>query len=156
HLRDAERFGEVAGDAEVHGFDGARLGREAGDDDDRQIALVALRFTDDGEAIHARHLEVGDQQVVRIHAHALERGAAVRRDVDVVLGQRERFRQQIADAGFVVDDKDARTRVASGWTGRRRGGRRRGCRARAAARTLAVEPRIDVALAETPLAPDAD
>ena len=37
HLRDAERLREIAGDAEVDRFDGARLGREAGDDDDRQV-----------------------------------------------------------------------------------------------------------------------
>src|SRR5262249_28753124 len=55
---------------------------------------------------------------------------------------------------LVVDDEDARPRRAGSRTRGRRGGR---CRARtAAARTLAVEPRVDVALAEAPLPADAD
>src|SRR2546430_3700682 len=45
--------------------------------------------------------------------------SSVGRDVDVVLGERERLRQQIADARLVVDNQDARTR----GRGRRAGGR---------------------------------
>ena len=89
-----------------------------------------------------------------IQPHPLERGAAVGRDVDVVFGERQRLRQQIADARLVVDDEHARARRA----GRRRGGAGAagaGAR-RAAARPLAVEPGVDVALAEPPLAADAD
>src|SRR6185295_13214700 len=52
HLRHPKRLGQVAGDAEVHRFDRARLGREAGNDDHRQVGLVPLRLADDGEAVH--------------------------------------------------------------------------------------------------------
>ena len=89
-----------------------------------------------------------------IQPHPLERRAAVGRDVDVVLGERQRLRQQIADARLVVDDEDARARVAGRRT--RAGAAAAGARARAAARPLAVEPGVDVALAEAPLAADAD
>jgi hypothetical protein len=71
------------------------------------------------------------------------------------LGERERFGQQVANAGLVVDDEHARTGIA----GRRTGWRRQPARPQrhaTAARTLAVEPRVDVALAEPPLPSDAD
>ena len=54
-------------------------------------------------------LQVGDQQVVarrlRMRSSALRR---VGRGVDVVLGERQRLRQQLADARLVVDDEHAR------------------------------------------------
>ena len=62
---DAERLREVAGDAEIHRFDGARLGREPGDDDDRQSRADLLDLADQRQAVHAGHLQVGNQQVVR-------------------------------------------------------------------------------------------
>src|SRR4029077_5430070 len=57
-----------------------------------------------------------------------------------------------ADARLVVDHEHARPRGAGCGTRRRR---RCGSRAGAAAKPLAVEPGVDVALAETPLAADA-
>src|ERR1700752_252530 len=52
HLRHAERFGQVTSDAEVHGFDRARFGREAGDDDDRKVAPEAFGFANQRKAVH--------------------------------------------------------------------------------------------------------
>src|SRR5262249_3620633 len=70
----------------------------------------------------------------------------------VVLGERERLRQQIADRRLVVHYEHART---AGHRHRRRFGRA-GRGAGPAARALRLEPRVDVALAEPPLAPHAD
>ena len=58
----------------------------------------------------------------------LERRAAVGRDVDVVFRERERLRQQIADARLVVDDEDAR-RAPLPARGRGAQARRAGARA---------------------------
>src|SRR3954470_8409084 len=150
HAWHTEGLGEIARDAKIHGFDGAGLVREASDDDHGEIGFQPARFADHGEPVDAGHLQVGDQQVIGNDAQALERGAAVGRHVHVVFGERERLRQQVADRRLVVDDEDARAAGGGLTRGRRRGG------ARTAARTLALEPRVDVALAEPPLAADAD
>src|SRR5262252_7120957 len=114
HLRHAEGLGQVAGHAEIHRFDRARLGGEPGDDDHRQVRLVALRFADDREAVHAGHLQVRDQEIVRIEPHPLQCRSSVGGDVDVVFGERERLREEVADARLVVHDEDAGTRGAPG------------------------------------------
>src|SRR5207244_2632151 len=66
------------------------------------------------------------------------------------IGERKRLRQQIADAGFVIHDENSRT-LRGGARRRRRGGGGGGSRP-PAARTLTIEPRVDIALAEAPLA----
>ena len=124
--RHAEGLGEIARHAEVDRLDRAGLGREAGDDDDREVGLEPARLADDREPVDARHLQVGDEQVVGDDAQPLERGAAVGREVDVVLGQRQRLRQQIADRRFVVDDEHARPAAGGAAAGARR--RRRAAR----------------------------
>src|SRR5207247_5401131 len=53
------------------------------------------RRSSDLEAIHSRHLEIRDQQIVRINAHPVECGTAVGRDIDIVFGERERLREQV-------------------------------------------------------------
>src|SRR5207244_7437134 len=82
-------------------------------------------------------------------AQLVEGRAPVRGDVDVVLGQGQRLREQIANAGLVVYDENARPPVGLGSLADRPD-------VFGAARSLAVEPRIDVALAEAPLAADPD
>lgn len=54
-----ERFGEIAGDAQVGGLGRTRFRREASDDDDRQVGVQPSRLLNDGEAIHAWHLQEG-------------------------------------------------------------------------------------------------
>ena len=56
-------------------------------------------------------LQVGDQQVVGTSrfAQPVERRCRIGRGVDVVLRQRQRLRQQVADARLVVDDEHAVT-----------------------------------------------
>ena len=94
-----------------------------------------LDLADQRQAVHARHPQVGDQQVVVAPSRTRPSAVAgVGRGVDVVFRQRQRLRQQIADARFVVHDEHARAAVARGWRGRGRRRRRptasAGCPAR--------------------------
>src|SRR5262245_51491007 len=145
HARYTEGLRQISRHAEVDCLNGAGFAREAGDDDDRDVRLESSRFANDGEAVDARHLEIGDQQIVRDDAQPLERGSSVGREIDVVLGQRERLRKQIPDCGLVIDDEHARP-PGDGYG---RGAQGAGA---ALTRPLAFEPGIDVAFAEPPLA----
>src|SRR5205085_6875883 len=72
-----------------------------------------------------------------------------RRQVDVVFGEGKRLRQQVPDRRLVINDEH------TGAAGR--GSCVAGRRSRSnGAGTLALEPGVDVALAETPLPPDAN
>ena len=153
HLRDAERLGQIAGDAEVHRFDRARLGGEAGDDDDRQVGLVALGLANDRRG--------------RPCPASSGRRSADRRDTSACRSSAERPSGATStsySASASVFDSRSRMLASSSTTrtrgravaGAGRGGpRARRAVPRAAARALAVEPRVDVALAEPPLAADA-
>ena len=90
------------------------------------IRLQTPRFADHGQAVDARHLEVRDQEVVGNEAEPLERRAPVGRQIDVVFGERERLREEIANRRLVVDDEDA-----GPARGRRRRARRAGSALRA-------------------------
>src|SRR5687768_9774796 len=83
-------------------------------------------------------------------AQALDRSAAVGCRVYIVLGERQRLGQQLADARFIVDNENSRT---IGSTRRTIGYRGRG--AALAARPLRIEPCIDIAFTESPLPSDA-
>src|SRR5260221_7857069 len=108
HPWHAEGLRQVARDAQVDRLDGARFVREPGDDDDRKVGFEPAGLADDREAGYARHLEIGDEEIVGNDPQPLERRPAVGRQVDVVLRQRERFRQQVADRRLVVHHEDAR------------------------------------------------
>ena len=149
-MRHLERLGQIARHAEIQRFDRGRFGGVARNNDHRQVGLQPLRFAHHGESIHPRHLQIDDQQIVGIQTQPLERRSSVRRRVDVVIGERKRLRQQIADAGFVIHDENSRTH-RGGAHRRHRGGGGAGSRP-PAARTLTIEPRVDIALAEAPLA----
>ena len=151
----AERLREVAGDAEVDRFDRARLGREAGDDDDRQVGLVALRFADDASG-RPCPASSGRRSADRRGTSASARAPSGRRG-------RRRRRTRRAPASSPADRgcslrRPRRGRAAATRRSRRGPPARAACRrgARRAARPLAVEPGVDVALAEPPLAADAD
>jgi hypothetical protein len=92
---------------------------------------------------HARHFQVGNQQIVISKAQALERGAAIRRDVDLIFRERQRLLQQLPNARFVVNDEHAAVAVAC-LRPVRPGGRGSAI----AARTLRIQPGVDVTLAE--------
>ena len=73
----------------------------------RQVGLEPPRLSNHPEPVHPRHLQIGDEQVVAEHAHALDRRTAVGRHVDVVVRERKRFGEEIPDAGFIIDDQNS-------------------------------------------------
>src|SRR5688500_12160407 len=147
-LRNSKRLRQIAGYAQVDRFNRGSLGGVTGNDDHRKIRFQTLRLANHAEAVDPRHLQVRDEEIVRIEAQSLERRSAVGRGIDIVFGEGERLRQQIADARLVIDHENPRAirslavRGGCAWPLRLR-------RARAGPRPLAVEPRVDVALAET-------
>jgi len=146
-----EGLAEISGNPEIHSLDGGRFRGKASDDDYRQLGAEALHLPDQCQAVHARHPEVGDQQVVFRCADATEGGARIGRCIDVVLRQCEGFRQQIPDARLVVDHQHAGASMSRC--------RRRGCRWRAPSSrmgSLTIEPGVDVPFAESPLASDSN
>src|SRR4051812_32961516 len=144
----AKGLRQIPRDPQINGLNRTCLGREPGNDDDRNVGLEPACLPDDRQAVNAGHLQVGDEQVIWDHAQPLEGGPAIRRKVHVVLREGKGFQQQISNRGLVVYDEDA---SASGH-------RRRGTGGRGALRSrpLIFEPGVDIALAETPLPADAD
>ena len=111
--------------------------------------LDALDLADQRQAVHARHLQVGNQQVVvPARAHTVERARSRR--------PRCRRRTPPAPASSTAGRgcSPRRPRRARGAGAGR--GCRGGCAGGDSPRALAVEPGVDVALAEPPLAADAD
>ena len=106
-LGDAERLGEVVRDAaaqRVHG----RLGRRERRHDERvEIGLDLLGLLDQVHAIDLRHAQIGDEQVVAVLAHAIERDAPIGHVVGGVALRAEDPGEQLSDAFFVVDDENA-------------------------------------------------
>ena len=121
----------------------------------RQVGLVAPRFADDGQAVHARHLEIGDEQIVRDTAACAR--ARVRPS-----GATSTSYSSLSDSVFssrsrmLASSSTTSTRLRVGPAAGRAAAAGAGAAWRgAAARPLAVEPRVDVALAEPPLPADA-
>ena len=87
------------------------------------------------------------KELVTDEPHPFQRHLAVRRQIDLVLSQRERLCQQVANTYLVVDDEHPWRSARAGTRGGARGGRRGWDRVGA----LPFEPGVDVGLAETPL-----
>ena len=151
HAGHPEGLGEVARDAEV----------------DRLVALASVenpvmmmtgmsafrrrasRTT--VSPVDFRHLEIRRYpQVVGDHAEPLERRAPVGRQVDVVFGKGQRFREEVANSR---PRRPRRECEAGPPPAPPRGSRPP---APELARPLALQPRIDVAFPEPPLPPDSD
>src|SRR5262249_23778900 len=59
----AKRLEEVTVDAKVDSLNGAGFRRMSGDDNDREIGGLASRLANHRETVHARHLEIGHEQI---------------------------------------------------------------------------------------------
>ena len=78
HLGHPEGLDKIPHDGKVDRLDGARLGGIAGDDNHAQAGVQASRLADERQAVHARHPQVGNEQVVAGQAQSLEPGVAYR------------------------------------------------------------------------------
>jgi hypothetical protein len=103
----AHRLGDVADRPQRLAAVVALLVR--GEEDHRDVGngLVGLERGDELEAVHVRHVDVGDDQRRRAAQHDVAGGDRVLGDVHLVARGREMQLQQLADAFVVVDDQDA-------------------------------------------------
>ena len=123
-----------------------------------QVGRVALGLANDAQAVDARHLQIGDEQVVRAGAASARApsrpsgatstsysaSASVFASRSRMLGSSSTTRMR--GRALRVTRARALVRGSAGRCRQRTGGR---------SRLLAVEPRVDVALAEAPLPADA-
>ena len=82
-------------------------GVDRGQDDDRQVGL-GLDLAGQGQAVHARHHHVDDQQVRPRRAQPAEGLVAVARGRDLVAVGAQLVGQQDEQVRIVVDDEDPR------------------------------------------------
>ena len=120
--------------AGLHALDRRRHRAVAGEDDHRQAGLGAGDPAEQGQAVLARHLEVGDDDVDAGEPPVVEGGAGVRRRAHLEALAGEDGGQRFADVGLVVDHQHAAA-----------GGHRAGS-STAAARAGAVSSASSVAL----------
>ena len=109
--------------------------------------MQSARFANEQQPVHAGHAQIRDEQVVVRQAQPIERGARVADGFDVVFRQRKRPREQFPNALLVVGDEHAMRRRARRAL--------RDSRRQPDASPLRLEPRVEIALPEAPLPPDA-
>jgi hypothetical protein len=85
----------------------ARLDGIARDDERRQVGLQAAQRVDHFDAVHARHAEVGDEQVERPRLTGTDGVEPVVGDGNVVAGDTEVALEHVKNRFFVIDDEDA-------------------------------------------------
>jgi hypothetical protein len=94
------------------GLQGAQLvSRLGGDDEDRQpcVAIIGLQRLDHLEAVHARHLQVQQDEVVAVLAMARANVQRVHRRGHIrVPGLGQHFLEERHVRSLVVDDEDPR------------------------------------------------
>src|SRR5205823_5815518 len=88
-------------------FDSCRDRAVAGDDNDRECLVDRAKSIEDFYAVHARHLDVEDDQIGRLAFGQRETFLTGRGGDVVVPLVLEGHSQRIADRGFVVDDENA-------------------------------------------------
>ena len=103
-----ERFGDVVKRPQLDGFHGRRDLGEAGHDDDFRIRLQILHGAQKRHAIQARHLDVDQDQLVRMFAGHLEPLLRVlgRADLMTLLGEQQGT--TLAHDLLVIDNQDRR------------------------------------------------
>jgi hypothetical protein len=84
-------------------------GREAGDHDDGQRGIELVGAPEQRQAVHARHLEVGQHQVGTLALEDRQRGRAVPGRRARIALTREDARAVLEHVGLVVDDQNARS-----------------------------------------------
>ena len=102
-----ERLGEVVGGAQRRGLLLVLLPRAAGDDDDGQVLVVGqeAQLADQLEAVHARHLEVGEHQIEGLGAQLVHAVDAVDRQGDLDAQALEGHLGELAHRQRVVDEQ---------------------------------------------------
>ena len=107
-----ERLHEVVVGPALHRLDRGLDRGVGGHDDDGHVRLRLLHRLEDLEAVHARHLQIDQQNRPAPLAEHVERGRAVVRGGEGVAVLRQPSRQRFPDDLFVVNDEDARAFLA--------------------------------------------
>ena len=102
-----ERLREVVEGALAHGLHRAVDGAVGGHEHDAQAGLHREQLRQEGDAVHVRHLEVGEDHVERLLARNLERLPGVARRCGLVALGVEDHLQDVALVPLVVDDEHA-------------------------------------------------
>jgi hypothetical protein len=104
----AHRLGEIAHRAELLAAVIAVLHRGQEDHRDVRQRGVGLERGDELEAVHVRHVDVGEDQVGRVLQHLVARADGVGRGAHFVTGRGEVHAQQLAQALVVIHHQDFR------------------------------------------------
>jgi hypothetical protein len=108
-LLDLERLEDVVVRAILHRLDRALDRAEAGHDHGEDVDVLLGDLLEQLQPRHPRHLEVGDDEVVRADAQLDQRLLAVLHRADHVPLERQELREDLADHLLVVDDEDPRS-----------------------------------------------
>jgi hypothetical protein len=105
--REVDRLGQVVVRAELEGLNDVGALRARGDHDDRKLGLgtCAPQLAEHLEPAHARHLDVEQDEVVRIVRDQGQRGRTVLRDGDDVASLPQAPRQHVPVRLAVIDDE---------------------------------------------------
>ncbi len=104
-LVDVDGLGDVVEGAELHGRDRGLDGGVGGHHDDSGLGAQTLDAFERLDAVHARHAQVHDDEIVEAGAEPLHGRRAVGGGVDLVAVALEDRSQEFQHAGLVVDDE---------------------------------------------------
>jgi hypothetical protein len=107
-LLDLERLEDVVVGAALHRLDRGLDRAEAGHDHGEDVQALLGDLLEQLQPRQPRHLEVGDDQVVRPQPQLVERLLAVLAGRDLVALELQELGEDLADHLLVVDDEDAR------------------------------------------------
>src|SRR5919202_3614757 len=116
-LGDREGLRHVVVSARLEPEHAVDLGVHRGQDQDRDVALLAEPPAD-LEPGEAREADVEDEDVVAVRPRRLERRLAVAGGVDLEAGGAERVGDSVDDRRLVVDDEDLLAHGARTWAAR--------------------------------------
>ncbi len=107
-LFEAKRLGEEGFDAEVIHFALIDIAEAADEDDAGNVSSALGETADEGDTVHDRHADVGDEDVDGLGIDGVQGFRAVCRGADVAASAAAQpFGEDVAQGDLVVDDEDA-------------------------------------------------
>ena len=93
--------------SEAQAFDGVVHVAVPGDHDDLRVGILIAYPFEQGQAVHARHTDVGDHDGEGIGGERLQRFAGALGGVDVIAEIPDQGPEDMADAGFIINEQNA-------------------------------------------------
>ena len=100
-------LGDEVRRAEAQAFDGVVHVAVPGDHDDLRVGILVAYPFEQGQAVHARHTDVGDHDGEGIGGERLQRFAGALGGVDVIAEIPDQGPEDMADAGFIINEQNA-------------------------------------------------